>query len=293
MPVNYSGDRTKVTVDQLLKQPKALEQLILPEKLEFLTDLIFSQGTTGDSGSVEYGVTAKQVEEARAGIVEEGAPIPSIDVADMDKGMAVAEELGLGYHVTDKARRRNQGWVVEQGNRKVQKGLLRANAGRAMAAMNSAVTKYDLEMPAVGTGGWAAGKNLRATIVAAANRGIQQDWEYNMNTILVNPITANNILLLDDYANLAPREKDSMNPWLNPTLNGVLGLNWMTSTLVDTDTAYIFEPKTMGVNLTEIARYVDVERQNDLRQEFVFGLESSVPVITDPYALLKITGING
>lgn len=293
MPVNYSADRDSVTVDQLVKQPKALEQLILPEKLEFLSDLMFSQGSTGDSGTVEYGITAKQVEEARAGIVEEGAPIPALDVSSMDKAMATAEEMGLGYHITDKARRRNQGWVVDQGNRKIQKGLLRLNAQRSLAAMNKAVTEYDLAMPSVGSGGWATGKNLRATIVAAANLASEGEWDYNLNTILVNPATANNILLLDDYANVAPRERDNLNPWLNPTLNGVLGLNWLTTNLVDTDTAYIFEPKVMGVNLVEVPRYVDVERQNDLRQEFVFGLEASVPVITDPHSLLKITGING
>lgn len=252
---------------------------------------MFSQGTTGDSGTVEYGITAKQVEEARAGIVEEGAPIPALDVSSMDKAMATAEEMGLGYHITDKARRRNQGWVVEQGNRKIQKGLLRLNAQRSLAAMNKAVTDYDLAMPAVGD--WATGKNLRATIVAAANEATSGEWDYNLNTILVNPATANNILLLDDYANVAPRERDNLNPWLNPTLNGVLGLNWLTSNLVPADTAYIFEPKVMGVNLVEVPRYVDVERQQSLRQEFVFGLESSVPVITDPHSLLKITGING
>lgn len=289
--INYSGDNAKITVDQILKQPKALQQLIIPEKLEFLTDLLFSQGTTGDSGAVEYGVTTKQVEEARAGIIEEGAEIPAIDVDNIEQVMAVAEEYGLGYHITDKARRRNQDWLVQQGNRKLQKGLLRTNASRAIASLNAAVTKYDLEEAAVGP--WATGKNLRATIVAAQNRVSDEDWDYDMSTILVHPSTANNILLLDDYANIAPRENDALNPWFKKTMDGLLGLKWLTSNLVDRDTAYLFEPKTMGVNLTEVAARVDVERDNSRRREFVFATESSVPVVTDPHALLKITGISG
>lgn len=293
MPTNteFSGDRSTLTVENLLKAPKVLEQLIIPEELEFLTDYLFSDGTTGDSGSVEYGVTAKQVEEARAGIIEEGAEIPTIDVDNMEHSQAVAEEMGLGYYVTDKARRRNQDWVIEQGNRKIQKGLLRTNASRALAALNAAVTKYGLDMAA--TGDWALDKNLRASIVAAQNEGVTGTFDYNMSTILVNPVTANNILLLEDYANLAPKSDKALNPFFATSLDGVMGLKWLKSNLVPLDTAYIFEPKTLGVNLVEVPRYVDVDRDASRRRDFVFGLESSVPVITDPYSMIKITGING
>lgn len=287
----FSGDRAALTVENMLKAPKVLEQIIIPEELEFLTDYLFSDGTTGDSGSVEYGVTAKQVEDARAGIIEEGAEIPTIDVDDMERAQAVAEELGLGYYVTDKARRRNQDWVLEQGNRKIQKGLLRANASRSLAAMNAAVTKYGLDMAA--TGDWSVGKNLRASIVAAQNEGVVGQFDYNMSTILVNPITANNILLLDDYENLAPKTDKALNPFFATSLDGVMGLTWLKSNLVPVDVAYIFEPKTLGVNLVEVARYVDVDRDASRRRDFVFGLESSVPVVTDPHSMIKLTGING
>lgn len=287
----FSGDRAALTVENMLKAPKVLEQIIIPEELEFLTDYLFSDGTTGDSGSVEYGITAKQVESARAGIIEEGAEIPTIDVDDMEKAQAVAEELGLGYYVTDKARRRNHDWVLEQGNRKIKKGLLRGNASRALAAMNAAVTKYGLDMAA--TGDWAVGKNLRASIVAAQNEGVVGQFDYNMSTILVNPITANNILLLDDYENLAPKTDKALNPFFATSLEGVMGLTWLKSNLVPLDTAYIFEPKTLGVNLVEVPRYVDVDRTTSRRRDFVFGLESSVPVVTDPHSMIKLTGITG
>jgi len=282
-----STSGTRLTVDRLLKSPTVLAKRIITDNTPFLSELLFRQGTN-DSGTVIYSESSIEDRYPSRGDVQEvtpGGAFPMVDIAEAGDKVALSTTFGAGYYVTDQAKSRNQLDVIAKGNMKVRNALLRQDAARCL-------TLFESKAPTVSSvGAWTTSKIWKTDLLkgVAQIKGLQLG--YNPDSVIISPNTATNLLLLDDLQNWAPRENANLNPLYNPSLNGLLGLNWIVNEFADDDQAIILTQKVTGINSVEKPYGVEVTREGTLKRDVVIADRWSVPIIDEPGSALVITGI--
>lgn len=279
---------TRLTVDRLLKSPTVLAKRIVNDTTPFLSDLLFRQGTT-ESGAVIYSESEISDRYPILGDVQEvtpGSAFPMVDISEGGDKVALSTTFGAGFIVTDQARSRNQLDVVAKGVQKVRNALLRQDAARCL-------TLFESKAPTVSSvGAWSTTKIWKTDLLKGSAQIEALQLGYKADTVIISPNTATNLLLLDDLQNWAPREDASRNPLYNPSLNGLLGFNWIVNEFADDDQAILLQTKVTGVNVVEKPFGVEVNREGTLKRDVVIADKWSVPIIDEPGSALVITGIS-
>lgn len=282
-----NANKPELTVNALLKAPTVIQKRIITPSQNFLSDLLFRAGTT-DSGVVIYNKAKKSdIYPARGDVeqIEPGAEFPMVDVDEEGAEMALSTKFGAGYVVTDEARSRNQLSVIQKGNLKVRNALLRQDAYRCLAAFRG-------EVPTVNaTDVWTSPRAWREDILRniAGIRGL--GLGYNPDTVIISPNTATELMLLPELDSLMPRENKALSPLYNPTLSGLLNVNWVVNEFASDTEAILLQTQMTGGNYVEKEYGVEVVREGTRKRDFVLADKWSVPVIDEPESALVITGI--
>jgi hypothetical protein len=278
---------TRLSVDRLLKAPTVLAKRIVTDDTKFLSDLLFRPGTT-DSGTVIYSESAIEDKYPSRGDFTEIAPgsaYPMVDIAETGDKVALSTKFGAGYEVTVEAKRRNQLNVIAKGNLKLRNALLRQDAARCLAA-------FDAKVPTVNSvGAWSTTKVWKTDLLQAKNTIQGLRLGYAADTVLISPNTETTLLLLDDLQNWAPKENKSLNPLYNPSLSGLLGLNWIVNEFVDDDQAILLQTGVTGANIVESPYTVQVIPDPLLGKKYVIADKWGMPIIDEPGSALVINGI--
>jgi hypothetical protein len=278
---------TTLTVDRALKNPTFLAKRIVPPNTQFLSELLFRPGTT-DSGAVIYAEgSIDNIYPARgdAQQIEPGGAYPMVDVDDVADKVELSKKFGAGYYVLDEAKMRNNFDPIAKGNLKVRNALMRQDAARLLAA-------FDAKVPSVNSvGAWTTSKVWKTDLLQGLNsiKGLQLG--FTPDTVVISPNTETTLLLLDDLQNWAPKENANLNPLYNPSLSGLLGLNWVVNEFASDDKAILLQTKVTGVNVTERALTVEVVREGTRGRNVVLADRFGVPVIDEPGSALVINGI--
>ncbi|ALY09662.1 major capsid protein [Arthrobacter phage JKerns] len=280
-------NKPQLTVNALLKAPTVLQKRIITPSQNFLSDELFRPGTT-ESGVVIFN-RAKQsdIYPSRGDVeqIEPGAEFPYVDVDEEGAEMALSTKFGAGYVVTDEARSRNQLSVITKGNLKVRNALLRQDAYRCLAAFRGAVPTVNA------TDVWTTPRAWREDILRNV-AGVQRlGLGYSPNTAIISPNTATELLLLPELDSLLPRENKALNPVYNPTLSGLLNINWVVNEFASDFEVILLETKMTGTNVVEKPYGVEVVREGTRKRDHVLADKWSVPVIDEPESALIITGI--
>lgn len=283
-----SSDGTRLTVDTLLKAPTVLQKRIITPSQNFLSDLLFRPGTT-DSGAVLYNKAKKEdIYPSRGEVqqIEPGARYPMVDVEEGGSEVALATKFGAGYIVTDEAKRRNNLNVITKGNLKLRNAMLRQDAYRALSAFRDAVPTVNA------VASWSTARAMREDVLrnVAAIRSL--GLGYNPDTCIISPNTATELLLLAEFDSLMPRENRELNPLYNPTLSGLLQINWVVNEFAQDNEAILLQTQITGANIVEVPFNVEVEREGTRKRDVVLADKWSVPVIDEPESALIITGVN-
>ncbi|WNM67253.1 major capsid protein [Arthrobacter phage Wyborn] len=282
-------NKPTLTVNALLKAPTVLQKRIITPSQNFLSDELFRPGTT-ESGVVIFNRAKKEdIYPARGDVeqIEPGAEFPMVDVDEEGAEMALSTKFGAGYQVTDEARSRNQLNVITKGNLKVRNALLRQDAYRCLAAFRGAVPTVNAVDVWTSPRAWR--EDILRNIASVRSLGLG----YNPNTVIISPNTATELMLLPELDNLLPREDANRSPLYNPSLSGLLNVNWLVNEFADDNEAIILETKMTGMNVVEKPYGVEVVREGTRKRDFVLADKWSVPVIDEPESALVITGIKG
>lgn len=294
MPLTYPGGAPAInqqsgalTVSALLKAPTFLAKRIVPDNRMFLSNLLFRRGNTS-SGAVVY--NAARVDDQYPGrgdaqIVEPGGEFPMIDFSDGADKVAVAQKLGAGYIVTDEARDRNNTDVIVKGNAKVRNAIIRQDAARALAAFDGAAPTVNA------VADWSTAKAMRTDVLKALAQIKATRLGYTPDAVLINPDTESTLLLLDELANLRPREDTAENPLYSPQLGGLLGMNWIVNEYVPEGQAIVLQTKVTGVDVEEKPFTLSVVREGTRERDVVIGSRRSVPVVDEPLSAVVIKGV--
>lgn len=276
------------TIPDLLKDPKRIEKVIEPTPEVWLSTFLFRRDTT-DSGAVVFNQARKNGAYPDKGSVEEiapGADFPKIDLSGEVLDAKVVTKQGFAFEVKDESTQRKNYDEVGRALRLGTNLMAQQNAAQMWQAFVDAKVPTQNAVAAWNTGGIDPRRDVLTATSAIRNTKLG----YNPRTVLINPETMLELQLNEKFAAWMPRENAALNPFLNPTLNGFLGLEWVDNEFVPKDEVIVFERGITGVEVVE--RDVEVEDIRQTGQKTLYQVSRrSVPIITDPTSAVVIKGV--
>ncbi|WP_288797856.1 major capsid protein [uncultured Arsenicicoccus sp.] len=285
----------KITVDALLRDPLRLQKRVMNMvNQRLIAGYIFADGAPAVGGAVIFErtlaaegelYTSRDVQE-----IEPMAEFPLLDDADSTPEVRAASKYGGAFEVSYEQKRRNRVDIVNRKLTRLANTIVRKVDLVALAELNKdqVITANAL----VGTS-WsnATTGNPTMDIATAASRIDNRDLGYTANTVLINPAQELALFGRKDIRDALPRENATTNPFMSGKVNGLMGYTWVVSNRVPAGTAYVLEAKMPGSLHDEVPFYTRVTDQPRNESWLLQGARVTVPVITEPLSVTKLTGI--
>ena len=286
-----NGITGEITVDQMLKQPTRVTRRVanlLAQRL--LAERIFSTGAPAVGGAVIYDrvlasdlYTTRDVQE-----ITPGSEFPIVDDEEVTPSVAAVAKRGGAALVTYESVRRNQWDVVNRKMTRLANTVARKTDTVAMAvlAADPAVTSV------VGTN-WnnATSGDPVNDVMSLVSAISNLDLGYEADTVLINPAQELALFRLKSVRDSLPRENAATNPLLSGRINGLLSLQWYVSNRVPAGTAYVLQAGAPGSLHDEVPFYTrTIDRQHN-ETWLLQAARVTVPVITDPKSVIRLTGL--
>ena len=233
-------------------------------------------------------VTASQLYTDRdVQAIEPGSEFPIVSSGETTPMVAAVTKWGGAAVLTDEAVRRDSRDVLNRELTKLRNTIVRKVDTVAIAALNAAPI-----VPLVGTD-WDSPTTGDPILDLAKGRSLIDDADmgYVADTVLINPKQYVALMSLKAVRDSLPRESTTGNPIASGQLNGYMGFTWYVSNRVAIDTAFILSSKMAGSLRDELPLYSRVVPQPERERTLVQAARVTVPIVTDPKAVVKITGL--
>jgi hypothetical protein len=282
---------TTWTVDFLLNDPKRVTRAIANLALQrFMVDRIFSPAGDITGGAVIYDqATSNDLYLTRdVERVEPGKDFPIVTADRPQPLTAQVEKFGGRFPVTDEARRRNQVGAVNRAIMKLANTIIRKVQQRALAELAAAITANS--RTATGTG-WTSAMALTGTTSSpGGNRGrdfarvqantTNAELGYEYDLMIVNPTQWESLVTI--YGEPAGA-RAAMAPY------GIQDV-WVTPRKA-AGTAYFLARGMVGELGYEVPLDTETWRDNQFQQNWYQSYVLPVVYVTDPFAILELTGL--
>lgn len=291
-PNGVSFEDQMYSVHWALKNPTFIEKAVSMQlQGKFISDYIFRSGNA-DAGAVVYertlGVNEKYPIKGDVEIIEPGDLFPLVDVGETTKHTTQVDKFGAAAQITYEQVRRNKKDKVQEAIIKLSNAILRKTDQRAMATLAADADK----LVSIAAKSWGAvDADPFADIVTAVGLGEGQDLDYNLDTVLINPIDAAKLLKNRDLRDQLPRENAALNPLLSGRLEGLAGLSWIQTNRKAAGSLFILQKNITGVHAEELSTYTRNIDEQKYERWRIQGARVSVPLITDPKSIIEVTGI--
>jgi hypothetical protein len=280
-----------ITVDQMLQQPTRITRYLSDISLRnYISPLFFSSpgGVTG--GAIIYDqltlndlFPTRDVQE-----VAPGAEFPILTSENPELKVAAVEKHGGKFFVTDEARDRNDQGVVQREGRKLLNAMIRRQDARTIAIVDAAIaangtqTVTGVNWNTIVTGG--AGQSNASAWPAADFAKVQlladtQELGVEFDTWIVNPLQAMQLKLVygSDYADVLAAS----------------GVTLQASNRVAAGTGYALAQGQVGEIRMEKPLSTETWREPETQRTWVQTDARFVQAVTDPFSVVKITGLAG
>ena len=278
-----------ITVSAFLNTPTRVQRAIEALTLQrFIADVIFGAGPAVNGGSVMYDqllgpddiFTGRDVQE-----IEPGSEFPILNTGERMPLVAIARKYGGEIMLTDEAVRRDNRNLLNREMTRLRNTIIRKVDTVAMAALAAAPTQT-----MAASADWSlAATDVVADLATAASLVSSLDMGYVADTVLVNPAQSLDLVKDKDIRDAMPRERDN-SLIRTGNLGRVLGLDFIESNRVPAGTVYVLQRRIAGGISDEVPLYA--RPIPDARREttFIHGARVVVPYVTDPKAVVRITG---
>lgn len=284
-----------VTVDRMLKEPTRVTRYLSDlSLLNYFAHRIFPTVGAPSGGAVLYTqLTENDVfpDPNRPDVqnIEPGAEFPVIGFTRPEPKTAQVEKFGGRFFVTDEARDRNDSTQMQQGSRKLANTITRQIHTRALRELTAAYTALGASAQTVVSVGW---KN---TVTGGASQASNQQWPaadlarvqlvadqkelgVTFNTWIVNPADALN------FRQVYGRDYEAV-----LRENGVQFIVTQRQTAGE---AWVIEDGVPGECRLEVPLNTVTYRDDEKEQTWVQSGVRPVFYVTNPYSILKVTGLN-
>lgn len=280
-----------ITVETLLNQPTRITRYLSDITLRnYISPVFFSSPGGVSGGAVIYDQLSlndlfptRDVQK-----VAPGGEFPIVTSDNPTPQVAAVEKHGGKFFVTDEAKDRNDQGVIQREGRKLMNALIRRMDARAVAIVDASLSGLGsqnivgLNWNSTVTGGssqsnasaWPAADFAKVQLLAD-----QQELGVEFDTWVVNPAQAAQLRLVygSDY-------------------QGVLDSNGVTiraSNRVAAGTAYVLAQGQPGELRMEKPLSTETFREPETQRTWVQTDARFVMYVTDPYSVVKVTGLAG
>lgn len=287
---------TQLTVDLALQQPTRVTRRIADITLErFIVSRIFAQGGEVSGGAVVFDQAVLN-ELYLTRDVEQRAPgdeYPVVTSQRLAPGVALVEDWGGKFDITDEAKRRNDvtlfnNKVTQLGNTIVRKVNTRAidTLEAAISAQSGATTFAGNNWNSVVTAGTSASNVTAYPAADLAKAQLAADTDelgVDYDIWLVNPAQKYQFNLIYGANGADPAR-----------ILSSLGIKEMyASNRVIAGTAYAVASNQVGELRLEEPLQTETYREPKTRRTWVQSSIKPVMYVTNPYSVRKITGLAG
>ncbi len=280
-----------ITVETMLNQPTRITRYLSDITLHnYISPLLLSSPGGVSGGAVIYDqqtlndlFPTRDVQE-----VAPGAEFPLITSENGTPSVAAVEKHGGKFFVTDEARDRNDHGVIVREGQKLINAMIRRQDARAIAIVDASIaglatqTVVGLNWDDVVTGGsaqsnadeWPAADFAKAQLLAD-----QQELGVVFDTLIVNPAQLAQLRLV-----YGKGYSDVLESY---------GLSVHSSNRVAAGTAYVVAEGQVGEQRFEKTLSTETWREPDSQRTWVQTDARFVQYVTDPYSVVKLTGLAG
>lgn len=293
---SFQLDNGGITVDLMLNEPTRITRYVNEVvNANLLSPRLFStQTVTG--GILIYNQILGKINQDetsyRTNVREPGAEFAEIDQTQISEQFTRVRQIGGQVSITDEAVRRNDTAFLQQQLKRLANRIVTDVDADAIAAFNAALDKLPEDVKTaltVTSGGWATVTTTKAADkVPAASieadleklrlRTNEIDLGYNYSTLLVNPKDEFNLRLA-----LGPSNVQSV--------FSAYGYTVEANTLAPEGEAWLLAPGQVGVMGVEEPINTKVWYEDKTRTSHTQTSTTQCHAITDPMAMLKLTGI--
>lgn len=284
-----SGDQ--ISVATMLAQPTRITRYLSDLTLRgFISPLIFSTGGAVTGGAVIYDqLTLNDLFPTRdVQNVAPGAEFPIVTSDNAAPLVAAVEKFGGKFFVTDEARDRNDGGVIQREGRKLSNAIIRKIDQRSIATLDAAIAAIGSQTvvgvnwtsvvtagsSATSAAGWPAADFAKVQLLADT-----QELGVTFDLWVVNPAQAAQFRLV--YGNAWKDVLDAYN------------VQMVSSNRVTAGTAYVAESGQAGELRMEKPLSTETWREQGTQRTWVQSDCRPVSYVTNPYSVVKVTGLAG
>lgn len=278
-----------ITTEQFLRNPERVQRVINDLTAErFIADHIFSSGGAAGGAVIFDQLSSSELYTERdAQAIEPGSEFPLTDSGEASPKVAAVVKWGAASAFTYEAVRRDSRDTLNRGLTKLRNTLIRKVDTVAMAALEAA--------PILGAAGSDWSNQTSGDIIgdlAVARSAIDDaDMGYNADTVLINPAQYVDLMRNEKIRSALPREAAASNPAASGQLTGLMGFTWYVSNRVAAGSAYVLAAKVAGSIRDEMPLYSRTIDQQERERYLVQAARITVPIVTDPEAVYKLTGL--
>ena len=293
-----SGDQ--LTISRFLQSPALIQRRLRDYRdLRFVSDQILTQRFRSNGGAVQYEMSEPFVSDRTAEAVGAGSTYPYANLPTGTAAIAAIQKWGQKALLTDEEIERNAyaGSAVDRAFRKVINSIISQVDSITMSAIASAVTQSF----AVTTAWNAASPTILRDILRAKAIPLGLNLGYNMDTLVIND-TQYAYMMTDSTLTNTWRREATDNPVYTGEVERVAGLNIIISPNLPANTAYVLDSQQLGgmademggapgYAVSDLAVQVKSIRRDDQDAWDVQARRKTVPVVQEPGAAVKLTGL--
>ena len=279
----------RIMVEQFLKTPTRVTRVIEDLTRErFLAERIFGKGDAQGGAVIYDQVTASELYTDRdVQAIDAGSEFPIVSSGESAPKVAAVTKWGGAAVLTYEAVRRDSRDTLNRELTKLRNTIVRKVDTVAIAALNAAPILTD-----TGTD-WSdsTAGNPVLDLASARSQIDDQDMGYTADTVLINPAQYVDLISNTKVANSLPRDVVAANPIASGQLGNYMGFTWYVTNRVPAGTAYILSSMMAGSLRDELPLYSRPIDQPERERWLIQAARVTVPIVTDPKAVLKLTGL--
>lgn len=295
-PVSYplggpTVSGTTITVETMLAQPTRITRYLSDITLRnYISPYFLSTGGGVSGGAVVYDqLTLNDLFPTRdVAEVMPGAEFPIVTSDVQAPLVANVEKHGGKFFVTDEARDRNDGSTIQREGRKLMNAMVRRQDARTIAIVDASISGIGSQT--------VSGLNWSTVVTGGSSQSNASAWpaaDFSKVQLLAD--TQELGVVFDTWI-VNPAQKAQFDLVYGPSAAQVLsayGLSMVASNRVTAGTAYVVARGQVGEIRAEKPLSTETWREQNTQRTWVQTDARFVGFVTDPYSVVKVTGLAG
>lgn len=283
-----------ITVDAFLQDPLRVWKVISDLTLQrFVADMIYAPGGTATGGAVIFDqvLTNNLYMDRDVQAIAPGSEFPILTDDQEVPLVARTVKWGGAAVITYEERDRDRRDVLRRELTKLRNTIVRKVDSVAVATLRAAPIQT-VNASASWAGGSASSGHIFEDIMTGLTVIDKLDMGYRLDTALISPTTELSLITNGNLRDAIWKSRGAVaSPLASARLEGLLGLTYYVTNRVSDNEVILLPSQQAGSISDEKPLYTRVVDQPERERILVMGARLTVPYVTDPLSVVRITGM--